>query len=494
MPLWRMGKLRESLTVSSEIYKKQVLNYLTGRHYYLKAGSDVEATFADSILTRKGETHEYWLEVKETEVSLGDSSFLSQLARYLAEYLSRTPDNRFRIILACYKIVNSSLFEKVYNRLEPEAINTLVEKMLEVTEPNVRTILTNAVSEDIKRFFEDTTVIEAGLKDLEIAQEKIKPTPPTKPSLPEAEYATKIMAEFGDISPLKGHDKIYLNLFRLDVPGKIHVGETLYRRADDIFAEMPGVSFPIFDLKDSQICSFDEYNEGNPLSSFVVPDSATSIDLATFIENGDNEHIVKKILNRWIKRKCRKVNLVFDLRTKTYYYPRNDEGDGCVTAKWKPRSKHSIRELTKPMENEGRINFWVHRGAVISAKTFWGGYYVQIRPRFLFSSDGMNLFEGGKADKLDRNFRKSIYGRNLNRMYDVLFWYRHVFPETENLGIASLDACLGFNTKQSIRVLEQVNVESEWKPNIDIAEEVEEFDKIESITSQIKKLEDYMGE
>jgi hypothetical protein len=489
-----MGKLRESLTLSSEVYMKQVLNYLSGRHYYLKAGADVEATLADAILTRKGETREYWLEVKETAVSLGDSSFLSQLAKYLAEYLSRTAENRFRMILACYRIVNAPLFESVYNRLELEAISTLVEKMREVAEPNARAVLMDASSEDTKKFFEETIVIEASLKDLEIAQEKIKPTPPAQPSLPEAEYATKIMAEFGDISPLRGSDKIYLNLFCLEVPGRIYVGETLYRRADDIFSESPGISFPIFDLTGSRIYSFDDYKEGNPLSSFIIPDSVTSIDLATFITTRDNEQIIKKILNRWIRRRCRRAGLESDPRSGAYYYPRSDEGDGCVTARWKPRLKHSVRELTKPMENEGRINFWVHRGAVVSAKNFWGRYYVQIRPRFLFSSDGMNLLEGEKADKLDRNFRKSIYGRNLNRMYDVLFWYRHIFPETENLGTASLVTCLGFETKQSIRILEQINVESECRPNIDVAEEVEEFDKIDSIVSQVRTLEDYMSE
>src|SRR3990170_3395291 len=104
MPLERIGKLRESLTVSSEVYKKLVLRYLEARGYYVKASSDVEATLADAVLTRKGEPRDYWLEVKETTVSLGDSSFLKQLADYLAKYLSGTPDNRFKMILVCCRI------------------------------------------------------------------------------------------------------------------------------------------------------------------------------------------------------------------------------------------------------------------------------------------------------------------------------------------------------------------------------------------------------
>jgi len=54
-----MGKLRESLTVSAEVYKKHILRYLFARGYYLKADSDLEASFADAILTRKEETRNY---------------------------------------------------------------------------------------------------------------------------------------------------------------------------------------------------------------------------------------------------------------------------------------------------------------------------------------------------------------------------------------------------------------------------------------------------
>lgn len=491
MPLERIGKLRESLTVSSEVYKKHVLRYLEARGYYVKASSDVEATFADAILNRKGEQRDYWLEVKETTVSLGDSSFLQQLAGYLAEYLHRTPANRFRMMLVCYRLIDFALFEKVYVEFEPEAINGVVSKMIGSIDQATRAVIENANFEDIKKFFEDSTVKEIDLKQLEFAQEKIKPAPPSRPSLPEAEYAAKVMVNFGDISPLKSSDRTFLNVFCLDLPSKIQIAKTLYRKANELFAEKPGVSFPAYHLDNGQIISFNEFTKDNPLSSFIVEDSPASIDLQKFTEKDDNDRIIIKILNRWIKNKCKRMGLEFDDRTRTYYYPRSSNGDGLVTVEWKAKFKNSSRELTKPMKTEEKTNFWVHRGAVISAKNLWGGYFVQIRPRFLFSSDGMSLFEGAKADKLDRKFRKSKYNRNLNQMYDVLFWYRHVFPETKNLGTANLDVCLGFGAKQSIRVLEQMNVDCEAKPNVELAEVVEEFDKLETPMSQIKKLDDF---
>ncbi len=143
---------------------------------------------------------------------------------------------------------------------------------------------------------------------------------------------------------------------------------------------------------------------------------------------------------------------------------------------------------------EEKLTFGYIEAPLLSAQKFWGKYYVRIKPRFLFSSDGMSLYDGPKSDKLDRKFRKSKYSHNLNQFYDVLFWYRHVFPETQNLGIANLDVCLGFNPKKSIRVLEQINVESECKPNIEAIEDLEELEKIESDSSDGQTLDAYFGE
>lgn len=49
MPIYRMGTLREALTVNSELYKKKAIRYLDRRGYYVKS------TLADFILNKKGE-------------------------------------------------------------------------------------------------------------------------------------------------------------------------------------------------------------------------------------------------------------------------------------------------------------------------------------------------------------------------------------------------------------------------------------------------------
>ena len=112
----------------------------------------------------------------------------------------------------------------------------------------------------------------------------------------------------------------------------------------------------------------------------------------------------------------------------------------------------------------------------------------------MFSSDGSNLYDGVKTDKLDRNFRKSKYSHNLNQFYDVLFWYRHVFPETENLGNENIAVCLGFKPKPVLRVLDQIKIENEVKPNTEAPETLEDFEQIEANTANLEKLDAYLGE
>jgi hypothetical protein len=488
MPIWRLGRYREALTVSSELYKKHVMRYLEKRGYFLKASSDVESTLADCILTKKGENRDYWLEVKATMVSLGDSSFLSQLGKYLAQYLARTSKNRFKLIIACFKLANPAFSDRVFEEVEFAAIEELAQRIAEASQLDTKSTITNANKDEIKQFFEDAVVIEADLKNLQVAEEKIQPTPPVLPDLPEAEYAAKVLKEFGDIAPSTSPDEIYLNLFRLEIPSKICIGNTSYETAQAIINENTGTLLPVFHLENGKIFCFEDFTESNPLSGFIVQGSATAADLTNFAGSDNNEHIIIAMLNRWIRRRCKAKGLEFDPRTKAYYFPRISE-ESAVTIEWKPRSKHSTRELTKPMISAGRVNFWVHRSAEIFARRYWEEYFVQIRPRFLFSSDGITLLEGIRADKLDRKFRKSIYSRNLNRLYDVLFWYRHIFPETANLGTMSFDRYLG-QRMQQLRVQEQSQVRTEWKPNVEIAEDVEKYDKLKSVSKR-KKLDDY---
>ena len=494
VPIWQIGKRREALTGNSEVYKKQVTRYLRKRGYYVKASSEVEGIFADCILTKKDEAREYWLEAKATRISLGETKMLAQLGKYLAEYAKRSPANRFRMIIACYSITNPILFEQLFEHLESKTIEKLRIRIAEASKLKAKVIITRASQKDIRMFFEETIVIVANPHELKLAEEKISPSVPVTPTLSDAEYAGEILKKFGDIKPSQAKDLICLNLFELSLPKKLFIGKTPYRTAKSMFHEKPRVIFPSFLLEKGKLYSFQKMRKNSVLGEFVDPEPVAEIDVEEFDKDKNGERIVVRMLNLWIRNECRRMGLWFDTRTQAYYLPKKGGDENPITAVWKPRSRFSKRELTKPMMTDGKINYWVHRAAEIFARKFWGAYYMQIRPRWLFSSDGIYLFEGPRADRLDRAFRKSIYNRNLNQLYDVLFWFRYIFSETDVLGNIRLDNLTQIRNRRMIKVNKQVNLKSHRKPNVEIKEEVEKFDKIESeeVSFFVKTLDNFM--
>jgi len=490
VPIWPVGRRREALTGNSEIYKRKIVQYLEKRGYYLKASSDVEATFADCILTKKDETREYWLEAKATKISLREASFLSQLGKYLSLYLRKTPQNRFRMMIACYNVVDLSFFEEIFDKGGLEAIDEVISGIAEVSEPEERNLIKAADSQVIRGFFAETTVIIANPLELEIAVEKITPSAPATPSLSDAEYAAQVIDNFGDVEPLKGSDIVFLNLFRLDIPEKLYIAETPYLTPRSIFSEKPDVEFPAFRLEKGRIYSFRGMKEGSLLGEFVDPQSVSAVNLEEFDKDENNRRVTVRLLNIWISNRFRSMGLWSDDRTGAYYLPKKKPGYDPITVVWTPRSRRSAREMTKPIMTDGKLNYWVHRAANVFAKKYWGDYYVQIRPRWLFSSDGRNPFGGERAASLDRAYRKSLYNRNPNKFYDVLFWYRYIFSEIDVEGTLKLDSFYEPTKEQVIKTDQQVTVQTNRRPNIEVEEEVELFDKIEPV--RVRKLDEYL--
>ena len=138
---------------------------------------------------------------------------------------------------------------------------------------------------------------------------------------------------------------IYLNIFNLEIPPKVFLAKTSYKTSNDIFAEKPTVSFPAFDLSNNHIITFDSFTKDNPLSDFIDPENVMEVEFERFIESYDSAGIAVKILNRWIRGHCRKLGLIFDNRTKAYYYPKDANGEGLVNKTWKAPKKESTRSL-----------------------------------------------------------------------------------------------------------------------------------------------------
>jgi len=487
MPIRRLRGRREALTINSEMYKKNIIQYLEARGYFVIASSDVESIFPDIIFQHQFESIENWLEVKATSVSLEDSDFIKQLSIYLREYLKRTPQNRFKFWLAAYKLISDS-FEKVFENFDEYKIRELIQKIISISDENIINIIQKADYSEIKQFFETSQIIEGEPEDITKSKSKISPEPPEIPQFDDVLYASKIMNNYDDIEPAIQEHIGYTNLFPFLLPSHLFISTTPFSNPQDIFNLNPQVRFPPFRLENKVIYTFEDI-EHSIFRQYVNIHTIKKDKLEVWIDKDKkNQNILMYILNKWIDNACKESGMLYDKRTVTYYYPKPKGRIRYLSKTWiTPKGIKKPRIVTNPYKRNTIVNFWAHRSVQVKATKKWGNFYLRIRPRWLFSEDGCSILEGEKSDKLDRFFRKSIYNRNKNKLYDALFWYHLLFKHTLGKAPKKLKTFLSTYKKAEIQVLDCIKLKLYRKPNT----EIDEIEDAEYLEIEIK-LDEFM--
>jgi hypothetical protein len=485
LPIVHLGKRREALSGSAELYKKTVVEYLESRGYYVKMDSYVEGTLADCVLSRKGENKEYWLETKATTISLYEAKFASQLGKYLAEYLIRSPQNRFNMILAVHDYRKQRIFKSIYDELDETNIRKLREFIINATDKKVKRTIREADFGDIKHFFEDTTVIRATLQGVKENIEKIHPKPPTAPKLTDVRYAADVLNRYRTNQPLDEEDNLLSNLFALKLPDSIYMAPTEFSSAKEIYKKNPEVIFPIFRLISGKVYSFRPFSAQTALGKILNVESFKKVKLKEWDATKDTSNIVLYLVYRRIDELCRKKVLSYDERTESYFFSDYEPREVPKKVRWKKAGRSSTRRVIIPVKKEGTVYYYAHRAVQILVRSLWGEYFIQLIPRWIFSGDCYTPYPGDITDKLNRAYRKSNFTRNRNQLNDVLFWSWHLFSEGSMLIESYLKPDTMRSRSQALNVVAQISVLSNKKPNILEREEAGEEELEEIDTTQI---------
>lgn len=322
----------------------------------------------------------------------------------------------------------------------------------------------------------EIAIIEEDLGDVDRTKEKIFPEAPITPQFDNVEYAAIIVDNFDNIEPVIEEHSGYVNLFPIVLPENVSIATTPFTDHLDIYKTSPQVRFPAFLLKNKVLFTFEDL-EKSILRKYVNIHTIETKKIEFWIrEDKKNENILTIILNKWIDNCCRNDGMWYNKRTRTYFFPRPRGKARPLLKTWvSPKNVKRPRTVTKPYIKDRIINFWAHRSVQIRALNKWGGYNLYIRPRWLFSEDGLKILEGEKADKLDRSFRKSIYNRNKNLLYDTLFWYDILFKHTTKDTPERLDKFTLLGIPPDIEVLNCIEFKLYRKPNSEI-EEIREMD------------------
>ena len=493
MPIIHLGKRREALLGSAELYKKTVVEYLENRGYYVKMDSYVEGTLADCILSRKGEDREYWLETKATTISLYEAKFASQLGRYLAAYLTRSPQKRFNMILAIHDYRKRRLFDSIYDELDETNIKELIEVVISATDEKVKGTIQEADFRTIRQFFEDTEIIRATLQGLQENIEKIHPRPPTTPKLIDAEYAAEVLDRYRTKKPLHEEDTLLSNLFALKLPDDIYIAPTKFSSAREIYKKNPEVVFPIFRLVGGKVYSFHPFSAESALGKTLDVESVCKVKLKEWDTTQDSRNIILYLIHRQIDKLCEEKNLSYDERTESHFFSDYRPREYPMRIRWKKAGHASTRRVMTPVKREeGLIYYFAHRAVQILVRSLWGEYFIQLAPRWIFSGDGYTSYPGDISDKLDRAYRKSKFTRNRNQLNDVLFWSWYLFSGGSIPIYSYIKADTIRVYSQTLNVGDQVSVLSNKKPNIpereeSVEEESEEIDAAQILDSFLRE-------
>jgi len=485
LPIVHLGKRREALFGKAELYKKKVVEYLETRGYYPQMDSFVEGTLADCILSRKARDREYWLEAKATTISLYDAKFASELGKYLAAYLTRSPENRFKMLLAVYDYRRRDVFEAIYNELDEVAINDLITFIVKVADTNVKKVIRKADDKIIRQFFEDTEVYRATLQGFEEAIEEILPRPPVKPRLTDVKYAAEVLNRYRTNYPLEKKDVLLSNLFTVKLPDSMYIAPTSFASKMEIFKRHPEVIFPNFRLVGKKIYSFHPFSAESHLGKMFNVPAVRKVGLKEWDTTNDTTNIVLFLVYRRINNLCRKKALSYDDRTESYFFSDYPPRKYPKFVSWKKEGRTSSRRVIAPVRREGTLYYYQHRAVRIAVRRLWGDYFIHLTPRWIFSGDCYTPYPGELSDKLDRAYRKSKFTQNRNKLNDVLFWAWYLFAE----GSMPLERYLRPDGTRDdslmFHPINQISVVSNVKPNISEREEADEEETEEIDTLRI---------
>jgi len=161
MPIYYVGKERESLTSTGEYYKRAVRTYLESLGYSQTTDSFHEGHFPDMIFVNSSidPGRPFWIETKNTKVSLSQKKFCKELLNYLYEWVERPPKKRFKLMIFVQEIIKKSSWDSLFrNPIDEEFLFNWLEKNKSLISKNKSEIIEKKSKDEIIDFFKETEV------------------------------------------------------------------------------------------------------------------------------------------------------------------------------------------------------------------------------------------------------------------------------------------------------------------------------------------------
>jgi hypothetical protein len=429
MPIYAIGRERESLIYSGEAYKRAVRKYLESLGYSQTTDSYIEGHFQDMVFVNSSidPGRVFYVEAKASTVSLSQRDVCKEILSYLLQWLETPREKRFKFMIFVQEVSKRRRWDAIFGSPVDEiSIQEWVEKNKALLSEDEWSAINK--HSDILSFFQETDVYIGPAYRLEIAaEEKLKtsalsPLRRAKNLLSESERRNRLIEE---------KCSIVTNIFEVELPAYYTKIKTNCRTIEEIWEKIHEILLPPFKFDGKFIYSFCSYDGLNLLSKVLLGKPEYLETNQLLLQNPQelnklvNFHIDKLIRGRGF----RKYRDIYFLQP---YFKENKIQDRMIKSR-SGRERRVARPVFDILDEDGssdsKLYYVYHKGVKVSSKVFWNKSYIQISPVRHFTTDGITAIEGENRDRLDRKYRTPIYNRSKNFLSWTKEWKYYLFEK-----------------------------------------------------------------
>jgi hypothetical protein len=433
MTIHSIGKTRESLNWSSESYKEAIREYLDTEGYSQISDSFIEGDLADMVFINPSLAvgERTLVESKATSISSADEKIALEVVKYLVEWLKLDPHERFKFFIFAKSITKKVELKKHYGSdCSKKSVQNLIGKVKGKLDENSQEILEGADFNDVFSFFRKIEIWEASYEVLKAAAASKRKY--SKLSLEG--YAKNLITEVTRrAQPIQKKTTLISNLVELTPPTvyygirlKYSDSKSIYKHYNEIGKQIP----PFLVGKDDLIYTFHDLKTEN---QFV--DTAKGEPIEIELNEAENRQFIVWLINQHLRRLFYLKGIRRAPDSNIFFFePLRDE-TGKLEKRVCVNQYGKEKEVTIPYYKgeegqEKTLNFVFHHAVEASAKKYWDRWFLELRPRKEYSSDGIHLYEGDTKSAIDNKFRNPIFNRSSNRLSSIRFW-RYYLLESE---------------------------------------------------------------
>lgn len=226
--------------------------------------------------------------------------------------------------------------------------------------------------------------------------------------------------EFVEATKNKIIEEVISNLLPIiSLPEKIYGAPTDFS-FKEIIERLKSESIPPFNCTENKVWTFSNlFNEENALRKVIDQNKITVIRSQDWLLDDDKRRWYINLINRSIRKYCRKLGLKLDPeKEKVYFPPTQDQKE--VTIRFRAFSRFGTRKVAYPYVKEDRNPFWVHHALNFKIENYGGNWFLRIDPGYVFTKDGINFIASNNIGKLTTRRKANEWNRAV--LNHLIFW------------------------------------------------------------------------